>query len=437
MYRFTHYLLRVWFLLFLADFAFAQVSVVSEKKELSSWHYKSIAEERFRYEYKRDFDFNEALKDNGGLFFNRVRVGGRLYLTDEYLNNILEIYADGLDAQVGGYRIKATTTQKDNFDFHQGYLKIYNIADLKLDATVGRQELKYGKGRLICAPTWANRIRSFDAAVLHFAPNDFYGDFLYGQDVKFDDMNFNKSSDDEFLFGFYGGYRKNKVSPLVEMYFLTQSIKTGSSDTQRYTVGGQIEGKLFTFKDTLWNLEVPYQFGKTGDLEISAYAIHFDISKIFTDWIGEPKLTLTFELASGDKKMSDNSTNSFYPLYQSTHDPYGIMDFFRWQNMREVEASVVFSLSPKLKLQPQVDFFWLDSTKDNWVNSSGTVLRSGTTNRVSSFVGTEISLRAYYEITKNIKFEVGYAHFATGGFVRDTGACDDADWAYSQIILRY
>jgi hypothetical protein len=403
-----------------------------------SWHYKLGLEDRFRYENKENFDFNKSTKDNGGLIFNRARVNMEATLVDEYLNDILEFFVDGLDAQVGAYRLKPMTNQKDNFDFHQGYLKIYNIADSRIDATVGRQELKYGKGRLIWASTWANRIRSFDAGVLHFAsPGGFYGDFLYGQDVKYDDLNFNKSSDNEFLGGFYGGYRKESVSTLYEAYFLTQIIKSATTDTERYTIGGQFEGRLFMFKDVFWNLEVPYQFGKTGLEDISAYAIHFDLSKVFMGWVGEPKVTLAFELASGDRKNGNGTTNTFIPLYQSTHDPYGIMDFFRWQNMREVEASVIFSLTPKLKLQPQVDFFWLDSTKDNWVNSSGTILRSGTTNSVSSFVGTESSLRVFYEIAKNIKFEVGYAHFSTGGFVRDTGDDDDADWAYSQIVFKY
>jgi len=431
---------KVFLILFIfAGVAQAQGIADPKQGEFLSWHYKLGVEDRFRYENKENFDFNKSAKDNGGQIFNRARVNMKASLTDEYLNDVLEVFVDGLDAQVGGYRLKPLTSQKDNFDFHQGYLKVYDIAHTKLDVTLGRQELKYGKGRLIWAPTWANRIRSFDAGVLHFAPaGGFYGDLLYGQDVKYDDMNFNESSSDkEFLGGFYGGYRKDKVSTLYEAYFLTQIIKSTTTDTERYTIGGQFEGRLFMFKDVLWNLELPYQFGKTSATDISAYAVHFDVSKVFTGWFGDPKATLAFELASGDRKKGNGTTNTFIPLYQSTHDPYGIMDFFRWQNMREVEASVVFSLSPKLKLQPQVDFFWLDSTKDNWVNSSGTILRSGTTNSVSSFVGTESSLRAFYEITKSVKFEVGYAHFSTGGFVRDTGSDDDADWAYSQITIKY
>ena len=364
-----------------------------------------------------------------------MRINAKASLRDEYFKDILEIYAEGLDAQVGGYRINALESQKNNFDFHQGYIKFYDITHKELDATLGRQELKYGKGRLIAAPTWANRIRSFDAAVLHFAPAGSYADVFYAQDVKYDDLDPNRSSDEEFLSGFYGGYAKNKVITLIESYFLTQDIKSGSSDIERYTVGGQLE--LRVFGNTVCNLEIPYQFGRTGIQYISAYAVHFDIFRQFDASPGKPKFSVEYNLASGDKKRNNNRSNTFYPLYQTTHDPYGIMDFFRWQNMREVAANIVLSLAPNFKLKPQVNFFWLDSTKDNWVNASGTVLRSGTLNSVSSFAGSEVSLRLYYDITKMIKFEAGYAHFFSGAFMSDTGACDDADWAYSQVIFKY
>ena len=220
--------------MFFSGSIWAQGNEVLPKGEFASWHYKIGLDERFRYEYRRDFDFSKSLKDDGGLFFNRVRINAKASLKDEYLNDILEIFAEGLDAQVGGYRINALESQKDNFDFHQGYMKIYDIAGMPFEASLGRQELKYGKGRLIAAPTWANRIRSFDAAVLHFVPAGSYADVFYAQDVKYDDLDPNRSSDEEFLAGFYGGYGKNKVITLIESYFLAQVIKSGSSDIERY-----------------------------------------------------------------------------------------------------------------------------------------------------------------------------------------------------------
>ena len=113
------------------------------------------------------------------------------------------------------------------------------------------------------------------------------------------------------------------------------------------------------------------------------------------------------------------------------------MDFFRWQNMREVAFSVNLFLTEKLKLTPQTNCFWLMSTNDSWYDSTGTALRNVKKGLRSYHVGQEVSLRANYDFTKNLKWETGYAHFFTGKYVAISGANDDADWVYTQLYFKY
>ena len=402
--------------------------------EFLKWQYKLGVDERFRYEYKNDFDFSRSTKDDGSLMFNRVRVNLKASLTDEYLNRILDVFVEGLDAQVGSYRIKQPA-QKDNFDLHQSFVDLYNVLGSPVDVKIGRQEMSYGKGRLIAAPTWANLIRSFDAAVLHAHPGAFSVDLLYGQPVKNFAYSFDRSSDEEAIGGIYAGYRKNKMSPLWEGYFLTQVVTSGQTTVERYTFGPRLVMIL------PWNIaldaEAPYQFGRTAKTPIRAYAFHVDVSKTCETLFWKPKVSLSYDQASGNKKPGGETNNTFVPLYQTTHDPYGLMDFFRWENMHNPEVSVTFFPMEKLRLIPQVDFFWLDSKYDFWYNSSGQALRTNLTGVKSSYVGCETSLRVGYDFSKNIKAEAGYAHFFTGGYVRLTGANDDADWVYSQLTLKF
>ena len=142
-------------------------------------------------------------------------------------------------------------------------------------------------------------------------------------------------------------------------------------------------------------------------------------------------------MASGDDSSTDGEVNTFIPLYQSTHEPYGLLDYFRWQNMKE--AAWKFDVSPinKWKFTPQLNLFWLENRHDSWYNSSGTVVRTKTSGNRSSYVGKEVSLRAYYDVTKYVKWESGYAHFFPGDFVEKTGAHNDVDWVYSQITFKY
>jgi hypothetical protein len=393
-----------------SSFVWAENTSENIAEPSSLWKHKFGGEERLRHEYKQDFDFNEDRKDNGSLFFHRLRLNGRAVLSDENLKEVVEIFAEGLDAQIGGYRIKAAANQKDDFDFHQGYIHINEILGSDFDFKIGRQELKYGKGRLIAAPTWANRIRSFDATVLHYDHEGWYGDVLYGQDVKYDDNNFNKSLDEEFLSGIYGGGQKSKGAPLIEGYFLTQIDSAGAETAKRYTAGFRLQGIFGRFN---YDMEVPFQFGETQGKDIQAYAVHAEVSRGFDQMALKPKLTLEYNQATGDQ------------------------DFFRWQNMREAAFSVHLSTGEKLTLVPQMNFFWLESKFDSWYNSSGTALRSQTVGERGYYVGHEISLRVYYDVSKNIKWESGGVHFFTGGYVQDSGANDDADWFYSQVSLKY
>ena len=392
-------------------------------------------EERFRYEYKKDFDFNADSKDNGGLFFHRFRLNAKATL-----GGAAEIFIEGLDAQTGGHQIKATANQTDDFDLHQAYVNLLNVGGSDLDIKLGRQEFKYGKGRLIGAPTWSNRVRAFDAALAHYDHGGFYGDLLYGQDVKYDDDKFNTSRNEEMLAGTYFGFQQDKSAPLAEGYFLDFIDIKGANDIHRHTIGARLQTKIPA--GALIDIEMPFQFGETGTTTagtktIRAYAFHAEVSQSFAKCPGKPKLTVSYDEASGDKDPNDSVNNTFVPLYQSTHEPYGPMDLFRWQNMRNPEISLAFSPMEKLKVTPQVAFFWLQSKFDNWYNSSGGNVRTKTSGERGYYVGSELSLRASYDLNKNVKLESSYAHFFPGGYVKDSGADDDADWFYTQVVAKY
>ena len=402
--------------------------------EFQSWHWKMGLDERLRWEYKHDFDFNERREDNGSLFFHRLKASGTVTFTDEYLKEKAVIFAEGLDAQTGGYQLKPQATQVDNFDFHQGYLQLFNILGSGIDLKGGRMEAKYGNGRLIAQPAWSNRMRHFDGGILHFARSGGFMDVLYLQDVKYDDKNFNRSSGRELLTGLYGGYQQHKMATLYELYILPQIITTGSSAIDRYTVGTRLKG--FLPYQVSWEVEFPYQFGTSGTKDIRAHALNVSLDKGWeTAW--KPKVYFEYNQASGDDSSTDGEINTFMPLYQSTHDPYGLLDYFRWQNMREVASK--FDISPfnKWKITPQMNFFWLENKNDSWYGSSGNVIRNKITGNRGYYVGQEVSLRAFYEINKNLKWESGYAHFFTGEYVKDSGAHDDTDWVYSQISFKY
>jgi len=108
-------------ILLISLFSFCYADAADEgpqKRESIGWKYKIGVDERFRYEYKHNFDFNKDINDNGSLFFSRFLVNIKASLSDAKQNDLLELFVEGLDARVGAYQIKPVNSQKDSFDLH-------------------------------------------------------------------------------------------------------------------------------------------------------------------------------------------------------------------------------------------------------------------------------------------------------------------------------
>ncbi len=121
------------------------------------------------------------------------------------------------------------------------------------------------------------------------------------------------------------------------------------------------------------------------------------------------------------------------------------MDEFGWRNIHDLRFQL--NAKPVKKLDLEFDFhaFWLADTHDYWYRSNGiSPLRTKTpdgrdvrTIGASNFAGNEIDLTATYELNRNIKVQGGYSHFFAGGYLHDTGADSDADFAYLMTTFTY
>jgi len=96
-------------------------------------------------------------------------------------------------------------------------------------------------------------------------------------------------------------------------------------------------------------------------------------------------------------KIHDSTFQYLCSLYQTVHEPYGELDFFRWQNVRNPEFNVIFHHF-KVSFHTQIDFFWLQNKNDSWYNSAGTADVQRPAGQ-EYFVGSETSLRLYYDFT--------------------------------------
>lgn len=414
---------------------FLSVAVSPAQAQSLVWEPEFSFQERARYEHKNDFDLNEGAKDNGDLLYWRSCLGIGAGLTDGQ-QRLGRFFIEGLDARSWAHRVSAPAAQKDELDLNQAYVEIDSIAGSGLSFKLGRQRMKYGKNRLIAAPTWSNKIRSFDAVVMRYTDGPAWTDFLYGRVVNFDDHNWNESSGDAQLFGVYGRYGAPGLRSRMEMYGLILQEDTSGVRTKRYTIGARLFGDLWY--GMAYDVEIPLQFGETGSQDIWAHALHVDVSRQWREARFSPRVTLTYNQASGDDDPNDTKFRTFVPLYGTVHAPYGVMDFFRWQNMREVELRTDMRIANNLTVSAQTNLFWLYDDGDYWYNTAGKKVCSALpSENVTTYAGQEVSLLLNYRINRNWQVQAGYAHFFPGTYARNTGVADDADWVFTQVNFQY
>jgi hypothetical protein len=92
--------------------------------------------------------------------------------------------------------------------------------------------------------------------------------------------------------------------------------------------------------------------------------------------------------------------------------------------------------TPKLKLMLDYHAYWNASNDDAWYRVNG-VTRVRTLNAAArnarSFRGHEIDFTASCKLNAHVGFMAGYSHFFAGNYLADTGASDDANFAYVQV----
>ena len=445
-------------------------------------------EYRFRYEsldsFNPDTFGGKAVKDKSNYpMYGRLRFNVKA----DY-NNVAQVFFEGLDCREWHSEYHPRT-QEDSFDVHQLYFKLSKPNDLPVSLSLGRQELKYGVGRLVWASTWKNEIVSFDSVKFTYNPSSFDIDLFAGNRVGYQVFTgpdktsaipytlyptnrFNDANYGENFFGLYTTY-KGIPKNIFDFYFLTlidlhptptssallnpmpptTTPKKGTVGTvgtfERYTAGTRGEGKVLC-TGLGYGYEFAYQFGNIRNVisaDIRAYAWHLDLNYTFAQLILQPTFKIEYNFASGDKNSNDGVTHTFIPLFSTTHDKLGLIDFFRWENMKG--PAVVMNFVPiKDRVNCSLEYhrLYLDESQDAWYDSSGNIIRKASLSKpgqhLSSHVGDEVDISMQYKLFSFLSLEGGYTHLFSGPYVKETsyskGYTDnDINWFYLQTIVTF
>lgn len=418
-------------------------------KHLPKWLTADL-ELRHRFEYRSDFDFNENVNDNDGFNLWRAKLGLTFKPSD-----YLKLFYQFQDARISDDNTNGSkATFEDWAETKQLWVEGQTAkldGDMmgltQLSGKFGRQEFSYGAQRLIGPVNWSNIGQAFDAGKValkfdnvHLTMDVFGGGKVLVKSPR-EQNDFYDGSANDMIGGYYAVYNGMKDT-IIEQYVINRNTEgktvsfgqTGDGEVEDFTIGARIKGKITDTKFD-YELEAAKQVGDSGVLDVNAQMLILILGYTFDqDW--KTRLGFEFDYASGDKDPTNSERNTFDNLYPTNHLFYGYMDFVSLQNINNYRFQLNTFPTKQLELEANLHLIYLDTPKDNLYGANQAIKRA-TVAGADSHVGNEVDLLAKYKINNYANVAVGYSHLFAGNYLKDTGASDDADFAYVMTTLSF
>jgi len=336
----------------------------------------------------------------------------------------------------------------DDLDLHQGFAE-YRTDSKNLTIRVGRQEVKYGTGRLYDLRLGPSLRQSFDLGKVIWSEKDFTIDFFYGNAVQlnfgvFDNTSniFKKARPFQKVWGAYGQFT---ILPKIgegintELYYLglntaQSTFNDVTGEETRHTIGIRRFGKWG--KRFTHNHELIYQFGKIAENTISAinFETHWQYQMINTKWM--PAIGLKLDWSTGDGAANDGAINSFNPMFV---DPsiYGLASINTPVNIFSLHPSITLFPSRKMMIQLEYAFFYRSSIDDGLYLPPSILAIPADDSVKSKDVGNTIGLIAIYSINKNFRFLLRSTYFRSGEFITKKGLSDEVFQISPQLTFTF
>ncbi len=418
-------------------------------KNLPKW-FNADLELRHRFEWRSNFDFNDALNDKDGFNLWRAKLGLTFKPTDN-----LKLFYQFQDARISDDSTSGSkVTLEDWAETKQLWVEEQTnpldgsvLGLTAVGAKFGRQELSFGNQRLIGAVNWSNVGQVFDAGKVnlkfdqvHLNVDIFGGGKVLVKSPREQNDLFDGSANDR-IGGYYAVYSEFKDTT-IDQYVINRNTdgrtisfgQTGDGEVEDYTIGARVKGKIVgTSLD--YEVEAAKQVGNSGALDADAQMAVAILGYTFShDW--KPRVGFEFDYASGDHNSTDGKRKTFDNLYPTNHQFYGFMDFVSLQNINNYRFQLNTFPTKKLELEANLHLIYLDTPKDSLYQANQTIKRA-TVVGADSHVGNEIDLLAKYKICSYANVMIGYSHLFAGNYLKDTGASDDADFAYIQTTINF
>ena len=333
---------------------------------------------------------------------------------------------------------------EDGFSLYQGYILITDVADYEgISLKIGRQELAYGTEFILGNNDFGPGL-TYDAVAAIYEMDDTRVDLFWAKLAEGRTQFGTEDDADVDLYGIYSTYM-GLEDLVVDAYLvflraadlagnLQQPMPEAPADLdddplKLFTLGGRIGG---VYDAVDYNLEGAFQFGDNGyDGDYEAWALDAGIGYTF-DAVCNPRLGFNYTFSSGDDDENDEDTETFLAPFSDNYHRYGYMDLFGLGNLNVFKWSVTAEPAEKIGVGLHVLHFLAVEHEDGIAPFAG----AGGATADDDTIGTELDLVTDYAYSEDLSFELAFAYFWAGSYIRDTfGERDDMYRIYLQAKL--
>ncbi|MFQ5503164.1 MAG: alginate export family protein [Planctomycetota bacterium] len=395
---------------------------------------------RERVEFWNDFLFGGSMPDDDDVFLlHRLRIHGDLHVTERFRLFAELKSALSTDRDLAGGK-RQLDVDKAALQNGFGELNLPLFGDLELRIRGGRQELLFGKERLVSPLDWANTRRTFDGATATFSAGDWAATGFWTKPVHVHKHTANHSHEQNEFFGTYATGRVPWVESLgLDLYWFGTHTKRATFNgtagkEKRHTLGGRVWGAL-PGTAVEFDLEGAAQVGSVSGRDIEASMVALQLQYTPKDVPFAPTLGLGVDYASGDDEAG-GEVGTFNQLFPLGHAYLGFLDFVGRQNIIDVHWTLAAKPIAKTVVKLDGHSFWRADRDDALYNAGGGVARAGSLGN-AKHVGYELDLTVKRPLVPHVVGVAGYSHFFAGSFIEQSGPDQDVDWSYLMLIVTF
>lgn len=400
-----------------------------------------------RGQARRNPDFSsEAPPVDAVDVLSRVRVSASLRW------RMLHAFAQVQDHRSWGGQDEGTTPP---FGMYQGFAQIEGkLTGKRGEASgwirMGRQEVGWGRQRILGPLPWAPQGRSLDAVRILGTRGIAELELLAAMIER--PRTFTVEDASVHTRGVTLGAMRLGLEPheAANIEVMALVDRAGPSPTQLQRdrliadagvhVFGEPVKKVLTY-----DVEAHGQAGSWNGARHRAYAFASIVRAQLPKPKAHPGLHLGYAMGSGNACTGQTGTTcsptrsrEFFNFYPTNHPPYGNLDLNDWSNLRDAEAGLFVREDVGFEVSAIYHSFWLNDPRGTWTNSGSQLVATGwDPANTATHLGQELDVILTYNPWPPLMIQPGYGFFVPGAAARRLAGNDTQHFVYLWVVLTF